>query len=95
MSLHGTTFDYLKPTDMQMTDMALARLAFAELVEKLDELLPDGPDKTHVYRVLRTAAMWSNVCITRQADGQPRQQLGNPEYPPDHPAPGDLGSVPL
>lgn len=72
MTLHEATFDYIKPTDGQMADMADTRLAFAELAEKLEELLPEGPDKTHVMRVLRTAAMWSNVAITRHPEGAPR-----------------------
>jgi len=47
MSLHSSTYEYLKP-------------------------LPDGPDKTFIIRAHRANAMWSNVAITRQADGSPR-----------------------
>lgn len=102
MALDQSAFAYLKPTDRQMGDMGDARIAFAELAQKLSILLPDGPDKTHVLRVLRDAAMWANVAITRHADGAPRVEViddiggpDKPRYPADHPAPSDLGSVPL
>jgi hypothetical protein len=52
--------------------MAVVRQAFASVAQALDAMLPDGPDKTHVLRILRTAAMWANVAITRQPDGTPR-----------------------
>lgn len=73
MTLDDSTFDYLKPTDEQMGIMTDTRAAFAELANSLEELLPDGPDKTHVMRMLRTAGMWANVAITRQPDGAPRK----------------------
>jgi hypothetical protein len=72
MSLHPSTFEYLKPTDAQLSAMAVCRAAFAELASVLDAQLPDGPDKTFVLRRLRDAAMWANVAITRQPDGAPR-----------------------
>lgn len=71
--LHTSSFEYLKPTDMQLGKMASVRTAFLEFVSQIDKQLPEGPDKTHVMRTLRTAAMWANACITRQADGSPRQ----------------------
>lgn len=72
MSLDESTFQYVTPTAPQTKDMYEAREAFAQLADKLNELLPEGPDKTHVMRVLRDAAMWANVCITRHSDGAPR-----------------------
>ena len=73
MSLHESTFQYLAPTPDQTEDMKDVRALFSDLADKLDSILPDGPDKTHIFRVLRTAAMWANVTITRQPDGAPRQ----------------------
>ena len=89
MSLHESAFDYLEPTDTQRAALQSVRPHFHDFALMLDRHLPDGPDKTYVMRKLREVAMWCNVAITRQPDGAPR------DYPPDHPAPGDLGSVPL
>jgi hypothetical protein len=76
--------------------MLLLRRAFHMLNEMIEQEVPDGPDRTHTQRMLRTAAMWANVAITRNADGSPRrEQQVEPDYPPDHPVEGDLGSVPL
>ena len=52
--------------------MTAARQAAADYARKLDELVPDGPDKTYLFRKLREAAMWVNVAITRGPDGSPR-----------------------
>jgi hypothetical protein len=70
--MHSSTFDYLRPTDAQMDQMARVRILFATFATALNEELPEGPDKTHVLRQLRDCAMWSNVTITRTADGTPR-----------------------
>jgi len=72
MSLHPGTFDYLQPTERQISDMAMARAAFVNLAATLDSLIPEGPDKTYLLRKLREAGMWANVAITRQPDGSPR-----------------------
>ena len=72
MSLHPTTFEYLKPTDEQISDMAVLRAAAKTYAEALDNLLPEGPDKTYVLRKHRENAMWANVALTRQPDGTPR-----------------------
>lgn len=72
MPLHESTFEYLKPTDEQIAQMAEVREAFAGFVTFLDRKLQDGPDKTYVIRKLRECAMWANVSITREADGTPR-----------------------
>lgn len=72
MSLHDTTFEYLKPTDEQLAQMATVRKAAADYATILDASLPDGPDKTFVLRAHRSNAMWANVAITRHADGAPR-----------------------
>jgi hypothetical protein len=73
MSLHPSTFLYLKPTDKQMQTMDGVREHFAALADALQHALPDGPDKTYVMRLIRTAAMWSHVAITRAQDGAPRE----------------------
>lgn len=72
MSLHPSTFEYLKPTDAQIEQMARVRAAAKTYADILDAELPDGPDKTFVLRAHRSNAMWANVAITRQADGTPR-----------------------
>jgi len=72
MTLHDSTFGYLKPTDAQMHDMTAARKAATEYAAALDILIPEGPDKTYLLRKLREVAMWANVAITRHQDGSPR-----------------------
>lgn len=72
MTLHSSTFEYLKPTDAQMDSMAIVRKAFAEFVSSIDAHIPEGPDKTYLMRQLRDCGMWANVAITRQPDGSPR-----------------------
>lgn len=73
MPLHPSTYEYLKPTDEQMETMAKVRAAAKAYNDILDDLLPDGPDKTFVIRAHRSNAMWANVAITRHADGSPRE----------------------
>lgn len=73
MKLHQTTFEYLKPTDAQVAQMAKMREASAVYAKALEEHLPDGPDKTYAIRAHRQNAMWANVAITRHADGAPRE----------------------
>lgn len=70
--MHPSTFEYLKPTDEQLTQMAKVRLAAKEYCEVLEKELPDGPDKTFIVRAHRSNAMWANVAITRLPDGTPR-----------------------
>lgn len=71
-TLHPSTFEYLKPTDKQMSDLAVCRGTTADYAKFLEGSLPEGPDKTYIIRKLRELAMWVNVCITRHADGSPR-----------------------
>jgi len=73
MPLHSSTFEYLKPTDKQVEDMAVVRSKFMELTFAIDGFIPEGPDKTYMMRQLREVAMWANIAITRNADGSPRQ----------------------
>ena len=73
MTLHPSTFEYLKPTDEHLKKMARLRLAAAEYAAALDHELPDGPDKTFVLRAHRSNAMWVNVAVTRLPDGTPRE----------------------
>jgi hypothetical protein len=70
--MHPSTFEYLKPTDEQIAQMATVREAARVYSEILERTLPDGPDKTFVIRAHRSNAMWANVAITRHADGTPR-----------------------
>lgn len=71
--MHPSIFEYLQPTDKQISDMARVRQAFSDLYPFLNLYLPDGPDKDRAVQYLRTAAMWANVAITREADGSPRE----------------------
>ena len=73
MALHPSTFEYLKPTAKQLDDMVILRRAAAAYASVLDDVLPDGPDKTFILRTHRANAMWANVAITREADGTPRE----------------------
>lgn len=70
--MHPSTYEYLKPTEQQVSDMAVVRAAAKVFGEVLDQMLPDGPDKTFAIRVHRQVAMWANISITRNPDGTPR-----------------------
>ena len=71
--MHESTYEYLKPTDEQVAQMAEVRAAAKAYNDVLDRVLPDGPDKTYILRRVRETAMWINVAITRLPDGTPRQ----------------------
>jgi len=70
--MHPSTFEYLKPTDEQITQMTMVREAARTYCEVLEHWLPDGPDKTFIIRSHRSNAMWANISITRLSDGTPR-----------------------
>jgi hypothetical protein len=70
--LHPDAFGYLRPTPDQMELMGEARGAAARYAAILEELVPEGPDKTYLLRKLREVAMWANVAITRHSTGAPR-----------------------
>jgi len=70
--MHQSTFEYLKPTEEQIEQMAKARIACANCAIELQLSVPDGPDKTYLLRKLREVAMWANVAITRNPDGSPK-----------------------
>lgn len=72
MGMHGSTFEYLKPSDEQIKQMEIVRAAAKAYCDVLEANLPDGPDKTFVIRNHRSNAMWANVAITRHPDGAPR-----------------------
>lgn len=69
---HSSTFEYLKPTEEQLTIMSIARMSIAECSTQLEKIIPNGPDKTYLLRKLREVGMWANVAITRMPDGSPR-----------------------
>ena len=71
-TLHNSTFDYLKPTGDQMSDMADMRAAAKQYADAIEGTLLNLADKTYALRKLREVAMWVNVAITRQPDGSPR-----------------------
>lgn len=70
--MHPSTFEYLKPSDAQIEQMAIARKAAKDYCDILEKTLPEGPDKTYMIRNHRSNAMWANIAITRQPDGTPR-----------------------
>ena len=72
MALHSSTFEYLKPTDEQIRAMAYLRIKAAAYAGALENVLPEGPDKTYILRRVRETAMWVNVAMTREPDGTPR-----------------------
>jgi hypothetical protein len=80
MMLDPSTFEYLKPTDEQLERMAHTREAFARLALQVELHVPDGIDRAHVMRLIRSAAMWAHVAITRHLDGSPRDL--QPKAPP-------------
>jgi methylmalonyl-CoA mutase N-terminal domain/subunit len=71
--MHTSTYEYLKPTEKQLEQMATVRAAARIYSEVLEKELPDGPDKTFVIRAHRSNAIWANVAITRLPDGTPRE----------------------
>jgi hypothetical protein len=71
--MHPSTFEYLSPTDEQAAKMISARHAAIDYARAMEQLIPDGPDKTYLLRKFREVAMWANIAITRQPDGAPRQ----------------------
>jgi hypothetical protein len=70
--MHPSTYEYLQPTVEQQVMMRQMRIASADFGAALEDLLPEGPDKTYIIRRHRETAMWCNVAITRNADGSPR-----------------------
>ena len=72
MALHSSTFEYLKPTDEQIRDMAYLRIKAAAYASALVDVLPEGSDKTYILRRVRETAMWVNVAMMREPDGTPR-----------------------
>jgi hypothetical protein len=71
--MHSSTYEYLKPTEKQLEEMAAVRAAAKAYSDVLEQVLPEGPDKTFIIRAHRSNAMWANVSITRLPDGSPRQ----------------------
>jgi hypothetical protein len=71
-AMHPSTFEYLTPTGEQQQTMEVVRKASAEYASVILANVPEGPDRTYLLRKLREVAMWSNVAITRNADGSPR-----------------------
>lgn len=70
--MHSKVFEYLSPTDQQLSAMDELRAAAKVYADKIEDIVPDGPDRTYLMRKLREVQMWVNVAITRQPDGAPR-----------------------
>jgi hypothetical protein len=71
--MHPSTYEYLKPSEEMLRTMGALREAAKIYGDRLEALLPDGPDKTFIIRAHRSNAMWVNVAVTRQPDGTPRE----------------------
>lgn len=72
MSLHKSTFAYLTPTEEQIDQMETVRKATLDYSIVLDQLLPEGADKTYLMRKLREINSWAMITLTRHSDGTPR-----------------------
>jgi hypothetical protein len=70
--MHPSTYEYLKPTDLQAEQMAEVRAAAKAYSNVLEAFVPEGPDRDFIIRAHRSNAMWANVAITRYPDGAPR-----------------------
>lgn len=70
--MHPSAFEYLIPTHEQLETMSKIRREAAGFARAIEDLLPDGPDKTYTLRIFREVAMWANIAITRNPDGSPR-----------------------
>jgi hypothetical protein len=69
--MHPTTFEYLKPADAQLEQMAKVHEAASLYGLALYELLPEGRDTTYVIRMHRQTFV-ANMAVTRLPDGTPR-----------------------
>lgn len=72
MSLHDKAFEFIQPSEDQKFKMDDLRAEFMSLARYVEHTLPEGPDKNHVLRLIRSAGMWANVAVTRFHDGTPR-----------------------
>lgn len=70
--MHDSTFGYLQPTQDQMNKGTVLREAADRYCRALEDLMPDGPDKTYAIRKHREVAMWALIGLTRLPDGAPR-----------------------
>jgi hypothetical protein len=60
-------FAYHPATDDTAPRHAAVRDLFREMVDKLWEQVPDGPEKTLVFRKLQEAQMYANLAIALTA----------------------------
>ena len=70
--MDNRTFEFLTPTPEQKAQMERCRAAAAAFAAVLEGSVPDGPDRDHMFRLLRESAMWANIAITRDPNGAPR-----------------------
>jgi len=59
------TTEHLPAADRDRRIAALDE-ATSKYTRALEELLPEGPDKTYALRELRGAAMWANAIVMEQ-----------------------------
>jgi hypothetical protein len=71
--MYSAAFEYIEPTSEQLEKVDRIRSASKGYCQVLEEVIPEGPDKTYLIRKLREIAMWANVAITRQPDGSSRK----------------------
>lgn len=60
-------FGFHKATDKTLPQHTQVRKMFIGLAKELDELLPDGREKSLAMTTLQEAAMWSNASVAMQA----------------------------
>jgi hypothetical protein len=57
---------YAEPFDEDQLDLSSTiRDAYAEVANKLDDLLPDSREKSLAITNLEQSGMWANTCIAR------------------------------
>lgn len=70
--MHTSLFQYLKPSDAQIKDMAVLREAYLILYQAVNAM-PAGRYKSLAITALEESAMWANKGVTRDSDGTPRE----------------------
>jgi hypothetical protein len=75
--MHESTFEYLKPTEAQLTHMTFLRETFADLAKVITDSVPESRYRSLAITRLEEAAMWTMKAVTRHGDGSPRDGGGD------------------
>jgi hypothetical protein len=77
-------FTYHSPTQDQIPVYEAIRSHGREFAHVINNLVPDGADKTHALRTLRSVVMWANAAVATTPPTEPaptRQPVGLPDAP--------------